>query len=311
MDKGGMDMEFFTMDEKRKVGLPLYLEKNESFINSSHSMFRLIFIYEGTGILKMNDNRILFMAPTVICLNEKDIMTVEQLHNVKAKTIYFDPVVVNNAFTISNLDTFNKKEWELVRAEMTVTELADYCLLMPFLNGSVREGEIIQIGLTTERRIMGFLDRLDKELNTLSNDFWRCRSRSIIYEILSFLQHLYTEMEIDKNYKVLESESEIDKVILYLHANYEQKITLKSLIELFHMNRTTLSEEFAKVTGISVIDYLIKLRIKIASILLSETAIPISEILYRTGFNDSTHFGKMFRKYTGFSPSQYRINKSV
>lgn len=298
------------MDKKRKIGLPLYLEKNENFTSSSHSMFRLIFIYEGTGILKMNDNRMLFMAPTVICLNEKDILTVEQFHNVKAKTIYFDPVVINNTFTISTLDKFNEKEWDIIRAERTLTEFADYCLLRPFLNGPIRAGEIIQIGLTAEKRVMGFLDRLGKELDALDNDFWRCRSRSIIYEILSFLQYIYTEMEIDNNYKVLESESEIDKVILYIHANYEQKITLKSLTELFHINRTTLSEEFVKVTGMSVIEYLIKLRIKIASILLSETAVPIGEILYRTGFNDSTHFGKMFRKYTGFSPSQYRINKS-
>jgi AraC family L-rhamnose operon regulatory protein RhaS len=273
-------------------------------------MFRLIFIYEGTGILKMNGNRILFMAPTVVCLNEKDTLIVEKFHNVKARTVYFDPSVINNTFTVFTLDNLSEKEWDMIRGEMAYTEFADYCLLRPFLNGPVRKGEIIQIGHTAEKRIMGFLDRLGNELETLNNDFWRCRSRSILYEILSFLQYLYTEMEIDNNYKVLESENEIDRVILYIHANYEQKITLKSLTELFHINRTTLSEEFAKVTGMPVIDYLIKLRIKIASILLSETAIPISEILYRTGFNDSTHFGKMFRKYTGFSPSQYRINKS-
>ena len=296
------------MDEKRKVGLPLHLEKNENFTSSRHSMFRLIFIYEGTGILKMNNKRILFMAPTVFCLNEKDIMTVEQLHNIKAKTVYFDPVVVNNAFSILTLEKLNEKEWDLIRAEMTQSEFADYCLLRPFLTGPIREGEIIQMGLTAEKRIMGFLNRLGNELDLLNNDFWRCRSRSIVYEILSFLQYLYTETEIDNNYKILESESEIDNIILYIHANYEQKITLNHLTELFHINRTTLSEEFAKVTGMSVIDYLIKLRIKIASILLSQTAIPISEIIYRTGFNDSTHFGKMFRKYTGFSPSQYRIN---
>lgn len=303
-------MEFFTMDEERKIGLPLYLKNNEEFTCSTHLMFRLIFIYEGTGILKMNGNRILFMAPTVLCLNEKDTLVMEQFHNVKAKTIYFDPVVVNNAFTISTLERFSGKLGELAQAEMTQTEFADYCLLRPFLMGPFREGEIIQIGLTAEKRIMGFLDSLGNELDALDNDFWRCRSRSIIYEILSFLQYLYTEMDIDNNYKLLESESEIDKVILYIHANYEKKITLNHLTELFHINRTTLSEEFAKKTGMSIIDYLIKLRIKIASILLSQTAIPISEILYRTGFNDSTHFGKMFRKYTGFSPSQYRINKS-
>ncbi|MBZ9687379.1 AraC family transcriptional regulator [Clostridium estertheticum] len=295
-------MEFFTMDEKRKIGLPLYLEKNEDFTCSSHSMFRLIFIYEGTGILKMNDNRILFMAPTVLCLHEKDTLTVEQFHNVKAKTIYFDPVVINNIFTLERLRGNPE--------DLSQTEFADYCLLSPFLIGPDRSGEIIQVGLTAEKRIMVFLDRLGNELDTLDNNFWRCRSRSIIYEILSFLQYLYTEMEIDNNYKVLESESETDKVILYIHANYEQKITLNHLTEVFHINKTTLSEEFAKVTGVSVIDYLIRLRIKIASILLSQTSIPISEILYRTGFNDSTHFGRMFRKYTGFSPSQYRRSKS-
>jgi len=295
-------MEFFTIDEKRKIGLPLYLEKNEEFTCSNHSMFRLIFIYEGTGILKMNDNRILFMAPTVLCLNEKDTLTVEQFHNVKAKTIYFAPMVINNIFTLEKLSENPE--------DLSQTEFADYCLLSPFLIGPLRRGEIIQIGLTAEKRIMGFLDRLGNELDTLDNSFWRCRSRSIIYEILSFLQYLYTEMEIDNNYKVLESENEIDKVILYIHANYEQRITLNHLTEQFHINRTTLSEEFTKVTGMSVIDYLIKLRIKIASIFLSQTAIPISEILYRTGFNDSTHFGKMFRKHTGFSPSQYRMNKS-
>lgn len=290
------------MDEKRKIGLPLYLEKNEDFTRSNHSMFRLIFIYEGTGILKMNDNRILFMAPTVICLNEKDILLVEQFHNVKAKTIYFDPVVVNNIFT--------KEKLRGNPEQLSQTEYADYCLLSPFLMDADRVGEIIQVGLTAEKRIMGFIERLGNELDTLDNNFWRCRSRSIIYEILSFLQYLYTEMEIDNNYKILENESEIDKVVLYIHANYDQKITLNHLTELFHINRTTLSEEFTKATGLSVIDYLIKLRIKIASILISQTAIPISEIQYRTGFNDSTHFGKMFRKHTGFSPSQYRINKS-
>ncbi|MEG0774601.1 AraC family transcriptional regulator [Clostridium sp.] len=296
-------MKFFTLDEKRNIGLPLHLEKNEEFTSKVSSMFRLIFIYHGTGIVRINGKRILFMAPTVLCLNEQDTLEVEQLHNTKAKTIYFNPVVVNNIFTIEKV----KENPE----NLSQTEYADFCLLLPFISRADRTSEIIQIGLTEEKRIMGFFERLGKELDTLDNNFWRCRSRSIIYEILSFLQYLYTEMALDNNCKVLDSEKEIDKVILYLHANYDEKITLNHLTEIFHINRTTLSEEFAKATGMSVIDYLIKLRIKIASILLSQTAIPISEILYRTGFNDSTHFGKMFRKHTGFSPSQYRTNNSV
>jgi len=236
-------MEFFTLDEKRNIGLPLCLEKNEEFKYKAFSMFRLIFIYEGTGIIKINGKRILFMAPTILCLNEQDVLEVEQFHNTKAKTIYFNPVVVNNIFTIEKL----KENPE----NLSQTEYADYCLLLPFISGVDRTSEIIQIGLTAEKRIMGFFQRLSNELETLDNNFWRCRSRSIIYEVLSFLQYLYTEMTLDNNYKVLEDEREIDKIILYIHANYDEKITLNHLTEIFHINRTTLSEEFTKATGIT------------------------------------------------------------
>jgi len=59
----------------------------------------------------------------------------------------------------------------------------------------------------------------------------------------------------------------------------------------------------------STMEYLIRLRVKMAAIILRDTDLPISEIAYRVGFNDITHFGRMFRKRVGYSPSEYRKKK--
>jgi AraC family L-rhamnose operon regulatory protein RhaS len=58
-------------------------------------------------------------------------------------------------------------------------------------------------------------------------------------------------------------------------------------------------------------DYLIKLRIKVSSVMLRDTALPVSEIMYRSGFNEINHFDRMFKKYMNCSPSDYRKNLYV
>ena len=92
-----------------------------------------------------------------------------------------------------------------------------------------------------------------------------------------------------------------------MHTHYDKKLTLKDLTDQFHINRTTLSEEFQKATKMSVMEYLIKLRVYMASVMIKNTELPITEIMYRTGFNDNSHFGRMFKKHTGSSPSAYRV----
>lgn len=55
-----------------------------------------------------------------------------------------------------------------------------------------------------------------------------------------------------------------------------------------------------------MLTYLTGIRIRMACMLLRGTTLPISEITERVGFEDITHFGRTFRRETGFSPTQYR-----
>ena len=298
-------MELFTVDDGRKISLPLYIETKEPFSSEDHKMFRLILIEKGGGIISVNENTIVFSAPTIFCFNANDRIKLDKCSNLSGRVVYFSPTMVNNVLTLERMKNLEEK--------LSESEYRDYCSLLPFVHGEECSIGHFEVGPATARQIAKLIDSLHEELSLLNNDFWRCRSRSFLLEILFFLQYIYTDKEASTKHEVTKlsyENNQINELILYLHTHYQRKISIEELTEKFHVNRTTLAEKFTKSTGMPVMEYLIRLRVKMAAIILRDTELPISEIAYRVGFNDITHFGRMFRKHMGYSPSEYRKNKN-
>lgn len=298
-------MELYTFDESRKIKLPVYIETKEPFSSENHMMFRLILIEKGGGILSVNGNTSVFTAPTIFCFNANDMIKLDKCSNLSGRAIYFSPTLVNDALT---LDKINNLEVDKSESK-SESEFRDYFSLLPFISREELSLGHYQIGPATAKRIGKLFDNLVEELTLLNNDFWRCRSRSLFLEILFLIQYIYTDIENSTKLEVIKFSDDINEIILYLHTHYERKISIEELTEEFHVNRTTLANKFTRSTGMPVMEYLINLRVKIATLMLRDTLLPISEIAYRVGFNDITHFGRMFRKHSGYSPSEYRKKK--
>lgn len=291
-------MEKLTFDNKRGFGLPVYFEPNEMLKESSDSMLRLVFVTEGSGIIKINRETIIFSSPALFCFNELDKMELQQSINVRAQAVYFNPAVMNDSLQL-----------DIIRRDNIVlssTEYRDYFLIIPFMERDEFKKPYIELGPMTSKRVTQLFSGMKEELTYMENEFWPCRSRSYLLETLFLIQNIITDSKREENISLPEPAEDISDIILYLHTNYNRRITIEELTNIFHINRTTLSERFRKSNGLSIIDYLVKLRIKMAVILLRDTMLPISEILNRVGFNDSVHFSRMFKKHTGFTPSAYR-----
>ncbi|HEX2952353.1 MAG TPA: AraC family transcriptional regulator, partial [Bacillota bacterium] len=134
---------------------------------------------------------------------------------------------------------------------------------------------------------------------------WPCRGRSYLLELLFLIGRAFESRQQTEEIILPDNEG-MDQVILYLHNHYQEQLKLSDLTQMFHINRTTLIERFTKATGGTIKEYLINLRLRLASLMLRDTLLPVTEIMERTGFNDITHFGRMFKKYTGLTPSDYR-----
>lgn len=101
-------------------------------------------------------------------------------------------------------------------------------------------------------------------------------------------------------------QKKIRKVRLYLDENYSLKITLDDLSEQFFIDKYYLCEQFKEQYGISVMDYLISVRITEAKKLIRFTDKTMDEIAYAIGINGAAYFSRLFKKVEGVSPSDFR-----
>ena len=108
-----------------------------------------------------------------------------------------------------------------------------------------------------------------------------------------------------KNYSAL-----VKNVVLYVESNLSGDISLKQLAEMNGVSATYLSTTFKKETGKAFADYVNGKRIDSAKHLLKTTRLQIQTVAQHCGFLDVQYFAKVFKKYTGRTPREYRELKN-
>ena len=98
----------------------------------------------------------------------------------------------------------------------------------------------------------------------------------------------------------------IDEVLLYIHSNFSKEITVSDLADQNYMNSSNFSRLFKNSVGISIIDYLRKIRINKAKDLLDSSYKSISEIALEVGYKSENLFYKDFKRIENITPSKYR-----
>ena len=107
------------------------------------------------------------------------------------------------------------------------------------------------------------------------------------------------EKESDK-----EKQSIVNNIIYYLETHHTEDISLDRLSDLMYISSTYISKVFKEETGDSPINYLIKIRLNRAKLLLQNQNITVKEVAESVGYQDAYHFSKLFKKHYGISPSE-------
>lgn len=92
--------------------------------------------------------------------------------------------------------------------------------------------------------------------------------------------------------------------------NVSEPITLSILSEQMNVNASYLSKVFSAEVGMPITEYVNTRKVQTAAKMLDTTSMQIQEVASYVGINDLNYFSKMFKKYTGSTPSKYRKVKS-
>ncbi|WP_413379191.1 helix-turn-helix domain-containing protein [Alkalihalobacillus sp. 1P02AB] len=97
----------------------------------------------------------------------------------------------------------------------------------------------------------------------------------------------------------------------FIHKNLDQEVSLEEVAKKLGLNPSYFSHLFKKETGETFIAYRIRQRMELAKKLLLKKDVRVTDIPSLIGLNDHPHFTKTFKKYTGQTPSDYRIKMGI
>lgn len=100
----------------------------------------------------------------------------------------------------------------------------------------------------------------------------------------------------------------IEQVCTYVLENIDREISLSTVADSLFINKSYISGNFKQKTGMSFIEYLTTVKMERAKKLIMDGSIRIYEIGGLLGFKDIEYFSRVFKKYTGLSPMEYRQN---
>jgi AraC family transcriptional regulator of arabinose operon len=122
---------------------------------------------------------------------------------------------------------------------------------------------------------------------------------------LNFLSSfIYFQLELST--EPSNNDNLVDNIINYLNSNLDKTITTQEIVEQFHYSHSYLFSVFKKKTGYSIIHFFNLLKIQKACEYLNFTGLSVKEICFKMGFQDPLYFSRLFKKYMGLAPTEYR-----
>lgn len=98
----------------------------------------------------------------------------------------------------------------------------------------------------------------------------------------------------------------IEDVNEWIRLNCHRQITINDIAEEFHYNPEYLSSLYSRETGSTLTRSIVRARVDISKRMLSDRSTSIKEAAFSCGFNDEKYYMRVFRKFEGMTPAQYR-----
>jgi len=92
----------------------------------------------------------------------------------------------------------------------------------------------------------------------------------------------------------------------FMARNLHRDLGVAEIAQAVGTSPARFSERFKRESGLTPADALRRLRCERARDLLRNSQMPVTDVAFRLGFRSSQHFARVFRKYTGLSPREFR-----
>lgn len=185
----------------------------------------------------------------------------------------------------------------------------DMQYLMPFTLLDLPFPNVIPAGAGLSREIFDFIERIRGELPG-DSERSRLAIKTYLKMILLALVNHYSEPSTTREalHQQQSNARRLAPLLEHIEQHYDEPVCVNDAARLCAMSECCFMHSFKEVTGQSFVAYLNDFRVARAQNLLALTDKAIAEISLETGFCNQSYFGVIFRRITGMTPREYRLN---
>ena len=242
------------------------------------TFFELVFVEKGSGQQLLNGSSIPFKSGAIFLLVPDEHYSIQLsekslVHFVKFQKVYFDKTTIQDI-------AFNFKEW-FQKLEYIFYSQArtDYPILKTEKDSS-----------TVRSLLKIIISECDGKAS-----YCDIIVQNSLFSILNIIARNLNQ----NNNKADEHYSKKQQILSYIHFNIynAEKLSIDTISKEFNISATYFSEYFKNNLGISLKQYTIKYKMKLAEAKLQFTDLSLSQIAYELGFTDLNHLSKTFLKH--------------
>ncbi|MCK5135854.1 MAG: helix-turn-helix domain-containing protein [Bacteroidales bacterium] len=251
-----------------------------------HQEFELSFITEGSGrrivgdsVEEFHPGDLIFIGPRIphVWFSEEPYLKQHSGRTLESVYLLFNSDILPHGLT--SLPEFGNVNRAIQLSQRgiritgdTLNQVSSIMLQLPYLNSM--------------KRLMLFYEIMD------------IIGKSGSFSYLASANYVKSKFET--------TNSRVNSIHEFLMKNYREDINLEAIAEIVHMAPASVCRFFKASTGLTIFEYLNKIKIDYSCKLLLNTDMNIVDISYDCGYNNLSHFNKQFRKFIVKTPTQFR-----
>ncbi|HEY3323615.1 MAG TPA: AraC family transcriptional regulator [Planctomycetota bacterium] len=190
----------------------------------------------------------------------------------------------------------------------------DLVMVEPFFRSETGLRSVLHLDTPTRLRVVELLGEIIREIEHKRPGF-EAASRSMLIQVLVLVARFRTQNSAATKDSAAEDLSGkralVHQCIRFVEEHYPEEIRLENLAGQAFLSPEYFSKIFKRLTSQTPIEFVNAVRLDKARQLLVTTALPITEIAWRTGFHDPNYFARQFKKATRRTPGQYRSQSNA
>ena len=99
---------------------------------------------------------------------------------------------------------------------------------------------------------------------------------------------------------------QINQAVDFIHQNLDKHITIGELADICHLSDAYFSRLFLRIMGARPLDYINRKKMESSQLMLITSDDPVEKIALETGIENFSYFNRLFKKYSGITPGEYR-----